>query len=522
MYEYNLKGINILRDIRETIFLDQNMANDLVVYVSDNLAKQYKNSTQKLDSLVKELNNYSNTKERYNLLKILSIDYDSYKSQKENFINEFNIPNSQKELHAGLLSNTAEKIDVTLSALIDYNKKQADIAANNNDSIYKKVMLQFVLVLSGTIILSILISIIISLNLSSQLRKIMVFTNALKDKDLSTDISLSGRDEFTQILKALDETRQSIKDIISDISKTSEDMSIRSEELSTTIEEISSKMDDINTNTKVIVNGTEELSALTEEVSSSINESNNTIENLSKKAQLGNGASKDIEKRAIEIRDKSDLSYKNADELYVINLKKISDAINEGKIVNEVKIMADTIGNIAQQTNLLSLNAAIEAARAGEHGKGFAVVADEVRKLADQSSQTVTQIQTIVKRVQLAFDNLSSTSEDILKFMESNIKSDYKYFSQASAQYVQDAQLITNVSNEIALSATEISAIMNEIGIAMQNVSATTQEDMKNSEHISYSISETSSALDEISKTAVSQAEMAEKLRQVIKNFKLS
>jgi methyl-accepting chemotaxis protein len=280
-------------------------------------------------------------------------------------------------------------------------------------------------------------------------------------------------------------------------------------------------MDEVNTNTETIVKGTEELSALTEEVSSSTIELNESITNLSQKSQLGSKISNDIEKRAVEVESKTNESLKRADDLVKLNQQKIVEAINEGKIVNEVRVMADTIGSIAAQTNLLSLNAAIEAARAGEQGRGFAVVADEVRKLADQSAMTVNQIQSIVKRVQAAFDNLSNTADEMLKFMVNNIKPDYVYFVEASTQYAEDAKHISNVSNEIANSATEMAAAMEQIGSAMKNVASTSQEGLKNSEQISSSISDTSRALDEISKTAVVQAEMSEKINRIIKEFKL-
>jgi methyl-accepting chemotaxis protein len=251
-------------------------------------------------------------------------------------------------------------------------------------------------------------------------------------------------------------------------------------------------------------------------------ELNETINKLSEKSQMGNKISNDIEKRAHEVENKTNESLKIADDLVKLNQQKIVEAINEGKIVNEVRVMADTIGSIAAQTNLLSLNAAIEAARAGEHGRGFAVVADEVRKLADQSSMTVNQIQSIVKRVQAAFDNLSNTAEGMLTFMVNNIKPDYEYFVGASTQYAEDARLISNVSNEIANSAVEMAAAMEQIGSAMQNVASTSQEGLKNSEQISCSISDTTRALDEISKTAIGQAEMSEKINRIIKEFKLN
>lgn len=520
MYENNLKSISIIHSIRETIFQNLNKVNTLENAQSDKEVTALSANMTKLDDQVKQMQYISKTDLNSSIIIAFTNNYNSYKVLIDEFIKLYKQPDSNKTLtflNLGSLSNT---MDNELDTLINYNQKQADLAAANNDKAYKNVMVSFPAVIVLAILLSIVISIIISYNISTQIKKIMVFTNLLKDKDLSAEIQVDGKDEFSQILKALNETRQSIKEIVENISLTSEDMSSTSEELSASIEEISATMVGVNENTELIVKDTEELSALTEEVSASTTECNETINDLSQKSQLGNNVSKDIEKRALEIKAKTDESIEIANNLYKANQQKVMDAINEGKIVNQVKLMADTIGTIAAQTNLLSLNAAIEAARAGENGRGFAVVADEVRKLAEQSSQTVNDIQSIVARVQAAFDNLSNTSEDMLKFLVSNINSDYKYFATASTQYVENAQLISNISDGIANSSSEIATALQQIDSAMQNISSTTQEDLKSSEEISYSVSDTTKALEEISKTAVDQAEIADKLSKMIQEFK--
>jgi methyl-accepting chemotaxis protein len=522
MYEHNLKSISLLNSIRTNIFLDLNTISLLSQYQSDAEIAKMNASTQKIDGLIEEFKNISNTDVNKNLMDLLQSNYKYYKENKADFEKLCREPNSDKMFTVATIKSKAVNIDLNLETLIEYNEKQAKLADESNDKTYNSVMISSLTVLVITIILSILISIVISANIGTQVRKILVFAKILKDKDLSANIEASGRDEFSEITRALIATKESIKEIISDVSEMAGDMGSTSEELSATIEEISSTMDEVNTNTQTIVKGTEELSALTEEVSSSTMELNETINKLSEKSQMGNKISNDIEKRAMEVENKTNESLKIADDLVKLNQQKIVEAINEGKIVNEVRVMADTIGSIAAQTNLLSLNAAIEAARAGEHGRGFAVVADEVRKLADQSSMTVHQIQSIVKRVQAAFDNLSNTAEDMLKFMVNNIKPDYEYFVGASTQYAEDAKLISNVSNEIASSATEMAAAMEQIGSAMQNVASTSQEGLKNSEQISCSISDTTRALDEISKTAIGQAEMSEKINKIIKEFKLN
>ena len=97
--------------------------------------------------------------------------------------------------------------------------------------------------------------------------------------------------------------------------------------------------------------------------------------------------------------------------------------------------MAEVIMKISKQTNLLALNAAIEAARAGEQGKGFAIVAEEIRKLAEQSSSTIFSIENIIEQVQEDFENLSKSSEDILKFVDEKVSPDYQMLVDIGIRY---------------------------------------------------------------------------------------
>ncbi|WP_163192427.1 methyl-accepting chemotaxis protein [Clostridium thermarum] len=521
MYKNNLKSIDALHSIREYIFLDINAANELGRYENVSTFESFKSNTEKIQELISQFKTIADTKVNQNLLEQLTTQYTSYEDMKNTFIKAYEKKDKSKEFVSTMMNGVANKIDMVLEALIKYNREQADLASKNNEEVFNSAIKLSASILISTIILSILISIIITANLGSQVKKILAYANILKNKDLSIDIEVNGRDEFSKISRALIETKDSIKAIINNVTDMSHNIGAGSEELSATIEEISSRMDEVNSNTEVIVQGTKGLNDLTEEVTVSTMNSSNTINSLSEKAQAGNRIAKDIEKRAFEIKNKTDESLKVSEELYTINQSKITDAINEGKIVNEVRIMAETIGQIAEQTNLLSLNAAIEAARAGEHGRGFAVVADEVRKLADQSSRTVTQIQNIVVRVQAAFDNLSKAATDVLKYVKENVRPDYTYFVEASNEYAKDAELISKVSNDIANSAVEVAEAMKQIGVAMQRVSETTQEDLDNSESISISIAETARALEEIAKTATNQAQMSEEMSRIIGEFKL-
>lgn len=199
----------------------------------------------------------------------------------------------------------------------------------------------------------------------------------------------------------------------------------------------------------------------------------------------------------------------------------ILKAIEEGKIVRDVKVMADSIGEIASQTNLLALNAAIEAARAGEMGKGFAVVADEVRSLAEQSSEAVSSIQEMVHKIQNAFDNLSKSGQEVLDYLENSVKPSYELLKNTGIQYEKDAEFVNNIASDIASSSEQMKEVINQINFALESLSATAVESATSSEDILVSINEVTLAIAEVAKSSQSQSETAETLGELSQKFSI-
>ena len=173
------------------------------------------------------------------------------------------------------------------------------------------------------------------------------------------------------------------------------------------------------------------------------------------------------------------------------NIREASEeAIKRAREVSKINSLASEIQDIADQTNLLSLNASIEAARAGEAGKGFAVVADEISKLASQSTSSSADILTIAKQVNSSVEVLTDNLVKTLEFMENNVMSDYNSFIESSEEY-SDAtgqieefmhhtnQEIMDIKEEINSIATAISAIssnINECSVGVNDIAAKTTD----------------------------------------------
>jgi len=408
-----------------------------------------------------------------------------------------------------------------LNELIETNHSLAKEANESNAENYKMTTNIMHVILAVGIILAIIIGSILSLYISKTVKKVLLFAEALGNGDLTYSLESKSNDELGKLIKALNHAKERMRGIIENIIDQAQGVTASSEELSATLEEMASNFENIDKNTSEIVKNINAINESTQELSSTMEEVNSGITQLASSSTESSEQSIDIKERATDIKEKGSNSKRTADRLYEEKQHNIIKAIQQGKVVSEIGIIAKSIAAIAEQTNLLALNANIEAARAGEQGKGFAVVANEVKVLAEQSADYVKSIQTVVSNVQVTFDNLSTNSKDILYYIDNSVKKDYDLLIDTGDKYEKDAAFISDLSQNMASMTEELNASTEEISAVVQTIANNMKDTKSNSEEILIGVEETNKAIEQVAVVAQNQAATAEKLTQLVLSFKI-
>ncbi len=360
------------------------------------------------------------------------------------------------------------------------------------------------------------------MSISKSINNVKAFAGSLASGDFTVDkiVSKSG-DELGQMSDSLNNMFENNRDVISKISDGSIQVSETSTGLASMASELSSQFTSIQGNISGVNDAMMSSGAATEQVNASVEEVNASVHQLAAETEKTSSDAADIKARAKEIEKESRQAHDYAISIAEQREADLIEANEKAKIVDQIGTLADTIAEIADQINLLSLNASIEAARAGEHGRGFAVVASEINNLAVETQDAVSEIQNTVDEIQKAFDKLKGAALELVDFMENNVTPDYQKFISIGQQYGKDANTFGGLANQISDMVDYISESMEQVSAAVASIAESATETASSSAEVTETISESSEMMSDVAGMANDSQKVAEDLDVIVKQFSL-
>lgn len=283
-------------------------------------------------------------------------------------------------------------------------------------------------------------------------------------------------DETGEMGKALKLMNDQLKELVEQIDTASGNIDGNVNELELLTNEINSSCTDNSATTQQLAAGMLETSTASDEIIEELDAMLSGASRIKALAADGEQRALEVRKKASELRGKTENSTSNTRSIYEKVKNDSGEALEKAKAVEKINELTKAIMDIADQTNLLSLNASIEAARAGDAGKGFAVVADEIGGLAQESAKTVASINEIIVEVNDAVNNMADCLNSTITFLEQTVLNDYQHFAEVSVQYNDDAEGFNSEMQDIESAIEELAEVMSDVSKKVSGITSTINE----------------------------------------------
>jgi methyl-accepting chemotaxis protein len=299
---------------------------------------------------------------------------------------------------SGEMNAQADAMAKALRALSEYNSHGVTLAAESASATFVNARTWVIITMVLAAIATVLLALLLTRSIVNPLNRALRSAEIVASGDLTERIQVDGSDEPARLLAALHTMQQSLRTTIQSIADSSNQLASASEELSAVTED----------STRGLHQQNDEI----EQAATAVNEMTTAVEEVARNAVITSEASRESDRTTQRGREQVQQTVNSISSLADDVTTSADQVLQLADKVRDISQVLDVIRSIAEQTNLLALNAAIEAARAGEAGRGFAVVADEVRALAHRTQQSTQEIEQMVGGIRQGTDQAVSAMQN--------------------------------------------------------------------------------------------------------------
>ena len=330
----------------------------------------------------------------------------------------------------------ALEVQRSISELIALNGRGSTAAVNVASSEHDAARMFTWVLMGGSVLLAIVVARLFTRSIVVPVREVWVWRGKIADGDLRVAIAVNGNDELTELQRSTAAMQMNLKATLQHISEASGQLASAAEEMSSITRESSA--------------GIERQSLETDQAATAVNQMTAAVEEVARNAISASQSTQDSQRSASVGQERVTQTIASIEKLSATVQQTGLEVEGLAKQAQDIAKVVEVIRSIAEQTNLLALNAAIEAARAGEQGRGFAVVADEVRALAHRTQTSTQEIEQMIAKIQTC----SSDAVSSMALNRNEALDSLKIAHEAGLAITQITEAITDINDRNLLIAT--------------------------------------------------------------------
>lgn len=530
LYNQDLKSVELLESSMnqvksieaDTFYIILSTQSNAVQNIT---ASDIKNRTKELNSSWQSYKKLQRDNEEMDIAKEIEENLKEYNQGKD-----YAIKVAMEGDQAGAIAqysavqNIDEKLQANFNKLVNYNIQQANAKQSDNKVNFNTMRIVFFVLLAVAIAVGCGLSYIIGKSIIRPLNSAINHLKLVTTGDFSTsfsEVDMKRKDEIGLIFRTMSDMQQELKILITNVKNESNAIKGVVHNVTTNMNILDREIEDVSSTIEELSAGLEETAASSEEINATSLDIENYVKTIAERAQSGAAEAKEISCRALEVKDDFTKSHEKAAEVLIEAKAKLSKAIENSKVVEQINVLSQAIMDITSQTNLLALNAAIEAARAGESGRGFAVVADEIRTLAEQSQNTVAEIQKITSKVTEAVSDLSESSQGLMEFVSTDVENDYKTMLNVAEKYSSDGEYVDGLVTDFSNTSERLLNAISDILKTIEQLSGAASECAQGAASISQSVENVVSKSNEVTEQANKSYDSVDALNNEVDKFKI-